>query len=249
MDKIEITEAACPSCSPEEAVTHTKLKDKLIKCEECGFIHRLPVTKEKKVQLKVIVSRQDVSQPQIIEVSENDEINEGDEFVVDTGEEVSGVQVVSIELKTAGRTTRAKAKDIRTLWVRAIDEVIAKIALQSGAKTDSVDYKVNGDYEFAVGDVMKIQEKEVAISSIKTRDGRHVKREGVPVKAKYIKRIYSKILNQRPVKQRKMAGAVKTGSGGHKSGSMGARVKTGTSGGHRSGTMGSARRGPGRKSA
>lgn len=241
MDKIEIVEASCPSCSPKEAVTHTVIKDKLIKCEECGLIHRLPTIKEKKVQLKVIVSRQGVSTPQMIEVGENDEINEDDEFVVDAGDEVSGVQVVSIELNTAARTPRAKAKDIRALWVRTIDEVVAKIAMQSGAKTDSVDYRINGDYEFAVGDVMRLQGKEIAISSIKTRDGRHVTREGVPVKAKYVKRVYSKILNQKPIKQKKMAGAVKASSRGQKSGATGARVKKGTAGGHRSGTMGSRR--------
>ena len=145
----------------------------------------------------------------MIEVGENDEINEGDEFVVDAGDEVNGVQVVSMELNTAGRTPRAKAKDIRALWVRTIDEVVAKIAMQSGAKTESVDYRVNGDYEFAVGDVMKIKEKEVVISSIKTRDGRHVEREGVPVKAKYVKRVYSRILNQKPIKQKRMVGTVK----------------------------------------
>lgn len=248
MAKIEIVEASCPSCSPKEAVTHTVIKDKLIKCEECGLIHRLPTIKEKKVQLKVIVSRQGISTPQMIEVNENDEYNEDDEFVVDAGDEVNGVQVVSIELNTAGRTPRAKAKDIRALWVRTIDEVVAKIAMQSGAKTESVDYKVNGDYEFGVGDVMKLKEKEIVISSIKTRDGRHVEREGVPVKAKYVKRVYSRILNQKPIKQKRMVGTVKTSSRGKKSVGTGARVQKGTPGGHRSGTMG-ARRGAGRKSA
>lgn len=212
MDKIEITEAACPSCSPEEAVTHTNVKNNLIKCEECGFIHRLPVKKEKNIKLKVIVSRQSVSEQQTIEVGANDDIHVDDEFVVDTGKEVSGVHVQSIELKTSARTEHAKAKDIRAIWARAIDEVIVKIAMQSGAKTESVDYKVNGDYEFAIGDEMKIKGNEVKISSIKTREGAHVKREGSLVKAKNVKRIYSKIVGQSMFKPRKTAGVYRSGT-------------------------------------
>jgi len=196
VDKIEVIEAACPKCSPEEEVMHTVVKRHLVKCDQCGFIHRLPHEKAKVIKVRVIVSRGSESSTQEIEVNEDEELHEGDEFVVDVGEEVSGVRVQSLELKTGGRAERAKARDVLTIWARAIDEVIVKIAVQQKEKTESLDYKINGDYEFAIGDVMKLKGYEVIITAIKARDGGLFKREGRSVKAKDIRRIYSKILSR-----------------------------------------------------
>ncbi len=202
MDKIEVMEAACPRCSPEEGVMHTVVKRHLVKCGQCGFIHRLPHEKKTAIKLRVIVSRGSESSTQDIEVNEDEMLHAGDEFVVDVGEEVSGVRIQSLELKTSGRAEHAKAKDVNTIWARAIDEVIVKIALQQKEKTESLDYKVNGDYEFTVGDIMKLKGYEVAITAIKVRDGGLFKREGKSVKAKDIRRIYSGILSR----ERKAAG-------------------------------------------
>jgi len=196
VDKIEIVEAACPQCSPEEEVMHTVVKRHLVKCEQCGFIHRLPHEKKKAIKVRVIVSRQRESSTQQIEVNEDEELHAGDEFVVDIGEEVSGVRIQSLELKTGGRAEQAKARDVRTIWARAIDEVVVKIAVQRREETESLDYKINGDYEFTVGDIMKLKGYEVRISAIKVRDGGLFKREGRSVKAKDIRRIYSKILSR-----------------------------------------------------
>jgi uncharacterized Zn finger protein len=202
VDKMEVVEAACPRCSPEEEVMHTVVKNQLAKCEQCGFIHRLPHEKAKAIKLKVIVSRGNESSTQEIEVNEDEELHAGDEFVVDVGEEVSGVRIQSLELKTAGRAEHARAAAVRTIWARAIDEVIVKIAVQQKDKTESLDYKINGDYEFTVGDVMKLKVYEVEITAIKERDGGIFKRAGKSIKAKDIRRIYSHILS----KERKPAG-------------------------------------------
>jgi uncharacterized Zn finger protein len=196
VDKIDVVEAACPQCSPEEEVMHTVVKRHLIKCEQCGFIHRLPHEKTKAIKIRVIVSRGSESSTQEIEVNEDEELHAGDEFVIDVGEEVSGVRIQSLELKTSGRAEKAKAGDVRTIWARAIDEVIVKIAIQQKEKTESLDYKVNGDYEFAVGDVMKLKGFEVAITAIKIRDGGLFKRDGKSARAKDIRRIYSQILSR-----------------------------------------------------
>ena len=218
MDKIEVIEAACPQCSPQEEVMHKVVKSDLVKCEQCGFIHRLPHEKKKEVTLKVIVSREGESIPQHIKVNEDEELRAGDEFVVDIGEEVSGVRIVTLELKTSGRSEQAKAKDVRAIWARAIDEVIVKIAVQSLGKTESLDYKVNGDYEFTIGDVLKLKGYEVVITSIKERDGGIFKRAGKAIKAKDIRRIYSKILSQerRPVGEGLKASRPRTGVKGKK---------------------------------
>jgi uncharacterized Zn finger protein len=196
MSKLEIAEAECPSCSPDEPTTHVILKHGgLVKCEECGYVHAVHVPKKKVIRLRVIVSRHKESSVQEIDVNEDDIIRVGDEFVVEhENDEVSGVQVQSIEVKTKGRPEEAVAKDIDTLWARTIDEVIVKIAVQKGAITESINYKIGGDFDFTVGDNLKLQGYEAVITSIKTRDGGHFKRAGQIAKAKDIKRIYSRSL-------------------------------------------------------
>lgn len=197
MDKMELVEAACPQCSPKEEVMHTVVKSHLLKCEQCGFIHRLPHEKKKEViTLKVIVSRGSESSAQSLEVNADEELKAGDEFVIDIGEEVSGVRIHSLELHTGGRSEQAKARDVRAIWARAIDEVIVKIAVQRLGETQSLDYKINGDYEFTIGDLMKLKGYEVRISAIKVRDGGIFRRTGKSVKAKDVRRIYSKIISQ-----------------------------------------------------
>jgi uncharacterized Zn finger protein len=196
MSKLEIAEAECPSCSPDEPTTHVILrKGGLVKCEECGYVHAVHVPKKKVISLRVIVSRHKASSVQEIDVNEDDIIRVGDEYVVEhENDEVSGVQVQSIEVKTKGRPQEAVATDIDTLWARTIDEVIVKIAVQKGAITESINYKIGGDFDFTVGDNLKLQDHEAVITSIKTRDGGHSKRKGQVVKAKDIKRIYSRSL-------------------------------------------------------
>ena len=189
-------EAACPQCSPEEEVMHTVVKSHLLKCEQCGFIHRLPHEKKKTIQLKVIVSRGSESSSQQLDVDADEMLHAGDEFVIDIGEDVSGVRIQSLELPTGGRSEHAKAKDVRTIWARAIDEVVVKIAVQRLGETQSLDYKINGDYEFTIGDVMKLKGYEVCISSIKVRDGGSFRRAGKAIKAKDVRRIYTKIVSQ-----------------------------------------------------
>ncbi len=196
MDKIEVVEAACPQCSPREEVMHTVVKSHLLKCDQCGFIHRLPHEKKKVITLKVIVSRGSESSAQSLKVDADEELKAGDEFVIDIGEEVSGVRIHSLELNTGGRSEQAKAKDVRAIWARAIDEVVVKIAVQRLGETQSLDYKINGDYEFTIGDLMKLKGYEVRISAIKVRDGGIFRRTGKSVKAKDVRRIYSKILSQ-----------------------------------------------------
>lgn len=194
MEKVEIAEAECPSCSPDERTTHVILKKGgLVKCEECGYVHALPVKKKKLIKLRVIVGRQDKSSVQFIEVDENDRIHVGDEFVVESEDEVSGVMVQSIEVKTKARPEAAIATDIDTLWARTIDEVIVKIAVQQGPITESVNYKVSGDHEFDIGGTITLKGYSVEVVSIKTREGAHAKRKGQFVQAKDVKRIFSRI--------------------------------------------------------
>lgn len=207
MSKNEIAEAVCPSCSPEGSTTHIILKKGgLVKCEECGYVHAVPVKKQKILRLRTIVSRMGTSSTQQLELSEDDVIKVGDEFVIEHEDEVSGIRIQSIELKTMGRPEGAVARDIETLWARTIDEVIVKVAVQQRAITESINYKINGDFEFRVGHTIRMKGYDVAITSIKIRDGGHLKRIGQVAKAKDIKRIFTKRIQEESAERQMGAG-------------------------------------------
>ena len=208
MAKTEIAEAVCPSCSPEAPTTHVILRQGgLVKCEECGFVHAVQVPKKRVVRLRVIVSRQQKSSVQYLDVDEDDVVRVGDEFVIEhADDEVSGVKVQSIEVKTKGRPEAAVARDIETLWARTVDEVIVKVAVQQGPVTESINYKVGGDAEFTVGDRIRLQGYSAVITSIKVRDGAHRRRPGTVVKAKDIRRVFTRSVEEAGAPARRTGG-------------------------------------------
>ena len=188
---MEKTEVQCPSCSPQEPVPHLVLKDAgdiLLQCEECMSVH-----KEKKplnVLVRVIVSKGKESIHTRAMLSGT--IRKGDELFIDdesTGE-ASLVQVISLEVGDK-RIEEAPAEDIKTLWARAIDEVVLKIAVSQRETTESIEMRVPGDREFVIGDKIEINDRKLKIIRIKIRDGGFKSRKGVAVRAKDIKRIYA----------------------------------------------------------
>jgi len=134
-------DAPCPSCSPDEPVPHKVLKSMLIKCEECGDVHT--EKKEKKVPVRVIVSMGEKSFR--IRTLLSGVIRVGDELVMD--DETSGVaypvHISSLEVEDK-RKESAQADEIKTIWARAIDEVVIKIAISHRETTESVEMKVPG---------------------------------------------------------------------------------------------------------
>ncbi len=188
MEKIEIE---CPSCSPAEPVPHIVLKgtkDVLLQCEECGSVHKQK--KPKNVLVRVIVSKRGESIHTRAMLSGT--IRKGDELVIDdeaTGE-ASLVKVTSVEVGDK-RVDEAGAEVIKTIWARAIDEVLVKIAISQRETTESVEMRVPGDREFVIGDKVEIHGRKLKVIRIKIRDGCFKSRKGVSVRAKDIKRIYA----------------------------------------------------------
>ncbi len=185
---MEYLETSCPSCSPDEPVSHKVLKSMLIKCEECGDVHNRIM--ERKVPVRVIVSIGDKSIR--IRTLLSGIIRVGDELVMD--DETSGdaypVHISSIEVGDK-RIETARAEDIKTIWARAIDEVVVKIAISHRETTESIEMKVPGDREFVIGEKIKADSRDLKIIRIKIRDGKFKSRKGVAVKASNIKRIYA----------------------------------------------------------
>ena len=158
------------------------------KCEECRAVHK--EKKPRNVPVRVIVSRGEKS----IHMSTllSGVINVGDELVVDdenTGEAYH-VQVISIEVGDK-RKDSSRAEDIKTVWVRAIDEVVVKIAISHRETTESIDMRVPGDREFIIGEKIDVSGRGLKVIRVKIRDGGFKSRKGISVKARDVKRIYA----------------------------------------------------------
>jgi uncharacterized Zn finger protein len=190
-------EVECPSCSPEEEVGHEVLKEgqsPLVRCLECGQVHAAKIKTPKNVLLKVIVSKMDISNTHRTELDSETVLGVDDELVVDDEEAGVVCPILITALDAEGkRVQSAKAENIETIWGRAIDEITVKFSAQSGTeKTEVLEKKVSGDYEFEVGAEEKIGNKRLFITKIKVRDGAFRSRKGDVVLAKYVKRIYAR---------------------------------------------------------
>ncbi len=190
-------EVECPSCSPEEEVGHEVLKEgqsPIVRCLECGQVHAAKIKTPKTVSLKAIVSKVDITNTYKTELDSETVLEVDDELVVDD-EEKGVVYPILITAIDAGgkRVLSAKAENIEAVWGRAIDEITIKFSAQSGIeKTEVIEKKVPGDYEFVIGAEEKIGNKRLFITKIKVRDGVFRSRKGDVVLAKYVKRIYAR---------------------------------------------------------
>ncbi|VVB93366.1 Nif-regulating protein A [uncultured archaeon] len=188
---METIEIVCPSCSPDDAVNHVILKgtkELLLQCEECGSVHK--AQKPREVQVRVIVSKGKESLHMRALLS--GVIKTGDELLIDdeTTGEANLVQVTSVEVGDK-RKESAAADVIKTIWARAIDDVIVKIAVHHRETTESIEMRVPGDREYVVGETVDVNNRRLKIIRIKIRDGAFRSRKGIAIKAKDIKRIYT----------------------------------------------------------
>lgn len=190
-------EVECPSCSPEEGVRHEVLKEgqsPLVRCLECGQVHVAKIKTPKKVNLKIIVSKMDVSNTYRTELDSETILQVDDELVVDDEEKGVVCPILITALDAGGKRVKlAKAENIETIWGRAIDEVTVKFSAQAGTeKTEVIEKRVPGDYEFVVGTEEKVGNTRLFINKIKVRDGLFRSRKGDVVLAKYVKRIFAR---------------------------------------------------------
>jgi uncharacterized Zn finger protein len=194
-------EIECPSCSPKEEVGHEVLKEgqsPLVRCRECGQIHPATIKTPTAISVRVIVSKMDVSSAYKTKLDSETVLQVDDEMVVDD-EETGVVYPILITALDAGgkRVNLAKAENIETIWGRAIDDVTVKFSAQSGIeKTEVVEKRVPGDYEFVVGAEEKVGNKRLLIHKIKVRDGVFRSKKGDVVLAKYVKRIFARKLGE-----------------------------------------------------
>ena len=155
--------------------------------------------RSREVQVRVIVSKGKESLHRRARLSGI--IRIGDELLIDdeTTGEADLVRITSLEVGDK-RKESADAQDIKTVWARAIDEVIVKIAVHHRETTESIEMRVPGEKEFVIGDKVEVGNRQLKIIRIKIRGGGFRSRKGFQIKAKDIKRIYADPGKKEPVR-------------------------------------------------
>ncbi|MDQ2050949.1 HVO_0476 family zinc finger protein [Natronolimnohabitans sp. A-GB9] len=197
----------CPSCSPDLETVHEVLTTTegggtlTVRCSECGHVHKVQPEQEREVTLDVVVSQGGESFTANVTTPEDETIEVGDEFILETEEVLSTVRVTSVELDGQKRREKADAADVETVWTREVDNVAVNVTVhpQDGSRNDShsITVHVPGDYEFEVGEIEEFGDDEFEIDAFVVRDDAdgydrdRYEMEGDTVLAKDTKRVYA----------------------------------------------------------
>jgi len=198
----------CPSCSPREETAHEVLSpggQTTVRCTECGHVHKEKIETPDEVTVDVVVSQDGDSYKATLNAVADEEIEAGDEFVVETTEAIQQVRVTSIEIGPERRTEQAEMSDVETVWSRVVDNVGVNVTIHpkegDGRNEQSRSTKafLPGDYEFTVGEVCEFGDDSFEVDSLQLRDDvaddyRHKKldHEGDTAFAKDIKRVFGR---------------------------------------------------------
>jgi len=184
----------CPACESEYyEILKSKgkhSKELLLKCEECGNVYREIIAREKPVDVRIVISEFESSSKGFIKLYPDEELRLGDVL----GFEDKKVEITSIETKKGGRANKSNVNEINTIWASSLD-IPARIGISVdfGGRIISKKVEVDRDFEFHVGDVIKLGNLIFRVNSIKTIE-RKV-RKGF-AKAYVTKRVYGKPLDK-----------------------------------------------------
>ncbi|QFU81901.1 HVO_0476 family zinc finger protein [Natronorubrum aibiense] len=197
----------CPSCSPDLETVHEVLTTTegggtvTVRCSECSHVHKIQPEREREVTLDVVVSQDGESFTANVTTPEDETIEVGDEFILETEEVLSTVRVTSLELDGQKRVDEASADEIETVWTREVDNVAVNVTVhpQDGSRNDSrsITVHVPGDYEFEVGATETFGDDEFEIDAFVVRkDASGYRRDryeepGDTIFAKDTKRVYA----------------------------------------------------------
>ena len=163
-----------------------KSKELLLQCNECGNIFRENVEVEKQLEVRVVVSEYESSHKTSVKLYP-DEILEF-EGVLDL--DGRPAQITSIENKKGGRVMVCTVSEIDTIWASYIDTPArVGISIDYGGRILSKKVEVDREFEFTIGEVVKLGNVIFKIRAMKTQDRKM--RKGF-AKAFVIKRVYGR---------------------------------------------------------
>lgn len=183
----------CPDCGEE--TEHQILKGRMgkatlegtFRCNECGKVTSETIRIPEILQVPVIYSDGDVSEPATTTLESNDIVELDDEFEMDDGRKVC---VTYIEVGDGRRVKKAVATDIKKLWVKRFDILSVKVSVNDSGRTYPLRVQAEPDDEFVVGSMLKFEDFDCLIHAIKTKHS--LVRHGA-AEARDITRIYGKI--------------------------------------------------------
>jgi uncharacterized Zn finger protein len=161
-----------------------------VQCQRCSSVHHASIPSERPVSIPLVLSEGELSRNETLNLSPYEEVGVGEEMIL--GEN----NIVFTAIISGGKKVRkAKGKEIDLLHAKVFDTVAVKVSISRGASTRSETVQAPPDEEFQVGDILEFGRTKVVADRILADSMVH--REGIPVKARDIKRIYGKIVRER----------------------------------------------------
>ncbi len=187
----------CPDC--DDYTEHQVLKGKMgkatiegtFRCNECGKITSETIRIPELLEVPVIYSDGEVSEPSRTTLESNEIIQIDDEFEMDDGRLVC---VTYIDVFSGESVSKALATDIKKLWVKKFDVLSVKVSVNDYKTTYSLRVQAKPDDVFTVGTQLEFDDFDCLIHAIKTKHSL-VKRGSA--EARDITRIYGKIRKKR----------------------------------------------------
>lgn len=184
----------CPICDFEEyEVLKTKgkkVKELLVKCDNCGHVYHETVPEEaKELQVRVVISEFEKSWKSTVELYSDEYLEIGTLLYIDDKE----VEVTSIENQQGNRVYECPVVEIKTIWAKSLD-TLSRIGISIDHEGNVISHKIEIEREFifTIGDVGEIKGLKFRIYGIKTLE-RSMKK-GFAY-ARVIKRVYGKLLS------------------------------------------------------
>jgi len=176
-DQSERVGAACPSCSPTAHTAHELLTTgggrATIRCEECSHVHKEQLPDDDTVERTVIVSQDGESQTAAVSIDPEEQLETGEEFVLETDEAIMEVRITDLELGAQQRREEATAEAVETIWTRAVDNVSVNVTINptdGSGESRSVSIYLPGDHKLRVGDTESQGEEEFSIVALGVRE-------------------------------------------------------------------------------
>jgi uncharacterized Zn finger protein len=180
----------CPVCDSEShEVLKTKgknTKEVLLKCNECGNTFRETIKIPKMVECRVIISKFEESGKKQIKLYPDEILEVGEVLVVDEEE----VEITSLENNRGGRVSKSSVSELETIWASSLEgPARVGISIDYGGRIFSKKVEVERDFQFTVGDVVKMGKAIFRIRSMKTITSK-IRKGNAP--AEQIKRVYGR---------------------------------------------------------
>ncbi|MGZ7049090.1 MAG: HVO_0476 family zinc finger protein [Methanobacterium sp.] len=184
----------CPLCESESfEVLKSKgkhSKEFTLKCTECGNVYRETISRKKPLDVRIVISEFEASRKEYIKLYADEELQVGDVIEV----EGRNVAITSIENKKSGRVYKSPVSDIETIWASSLNiPARVGISVDFGGRIVSKKVDMDRDFEFHIGDVIKLGNLIFRVNSIKTLERKL--RKGF-AKANVTKRVYGKPLDK-----------------------------------------------------